>query len=470
LQEQATAVAVDKNGTVYSCGTFTNLAYFNGSNFMPFTHADKRAYLAVLDEDLNWQSLEFFGEDDDSDAYTEITAITVNNDKEEIYIAGKSNYDIDIDDSAYTNLGRYDMFFLKKDFDMNTIYSAYAGGPGNEEAKDIFPYSANEVFVAGNYSNNTVLGNNTYPLSNSYDKQAVAILNEYIPPPPPWEVPVLSSNTATVEINESILPKINGHAPKKGDAIGIFYSKGGELKCAGFTVYMKDDITIVVRGDNPGTGNEDGCPDDAIYFFKTWDGELQQEFLTDANIATGPRYYKKSATTVIEHLPMQDVSTYTVALNKGWNMISAPIAPRIPISQTVIDSSENPDRIFLVKNGSGQITLPDYGIDNIDAWDARSGYLMYCTAATDFTVSGESIDTATESIALSAGWNMFAYWGTTEEDIDSVLAGIADEIFLVKNGSGRINLPDYGIKQIDNMIPGEGYLIYMKNDAILEFD
>lgn len=466
--EEAQAVAVDSSGKVYSCGTFTNLAYFSGSSKFLFANAEKLAFFVTLDSDLNWLTFETIGSDNTS-AHTAVTALAVNNEKQELFIAGKSNYDIEIGDSTYTNVGGFDLFFEKRDLNLDNIYSAYAGGLGDDIPYHICPSDEGETFVAGQYSHNTELGSNTYPLSNSYDNHGFVILNEYIPPPPPWEVPAISSNTAEVKIPESISPKINGHAPKKGDAIGIFYRQKGEYKCAGYSVYMRNDFNIVVRGDNPATTAVDGCPDGARYFYKTWDGALQQEFDTDANIDYGPRRFEKSAVTTIKHLPMQKFDTQTISMGRGWNMISSYIAPRNPLIKSLIDSAEYPDRIFLVKDTRGGVALPAYDIDNIDLYDERQGYLFYCTDSTEIRITGEEVDFSVESVPLKTGWNIFAMWNKSDTSVDTVLSSLPNGYFLMKNTRGAVNMPAYGIIQFPTLKTGQGYLIYMLEDGTIEY-
>jgi hypothetical protein len=75
----------------------------------------------------------------------------------------------------------------------------------------------------------------------------------------------------------------------------------------------------------------------------------------------------------------------------------------------------------------------------------------------------------TQQIPLSQRWNMVSSYVVPEDNsFDSVIGEVESNLFLAKNGSGKIQLPSYGITQIDDWNFEEGYLIYMNTADTLE--
>jgi hypothetical protein len=64
---------------------------------------------------------------------------------------------------------------------------------------------------------------------------------------------------------------------------------------------------------------------------------------------------------------------------------------------------------------------------------------------------------------------MIAYLYDTSQDIGVAFAGINSNILLAKNGGGAIYYPELLIDQINNLNPGEGYLVYMTAKDTLEY-
>jgi hypothetical protein len=68
--------------------------------------------------------------------------------------------------------------------------------------------------------------------------------------------------------------------------------------------------------------------------------------------------------------------THTVSLNQGWNMVSVLRDTEIEI-EVLMQSLVSSGKLFLVKNGRGQIYLPGYAINSIGTVYPGEGYLIY---------------------------------------------------------------------------------------------
>ena len=73
------------------------------------------------------------------------------------------------------------------------------------------------------------------------------------------------------------------------------------------------------------------------------------------------------------------------------------------------------------------------------------------------------------SLHFAAGWNMFSINVTPDDqNIAAVMAPVASELILVKNGSGQTYIPMYGINDIGNMAFDAGYQAYLKSNVTLD--
>ncbi len=75
---------------------------------------------------------------------------------------------------------------------------------------------------------------------------------------------------------------------------------------------------------------------------------------------------------------------------------------------------------------------------------------------------------AAQNIPLTTGWNMISsYIAPTNPDIDAVIAGLGDNLVILKNGQGEIYWPDFSIDQIGSWQVRHGYQVYVENPATL---
>ena len=68
---------------------------------------------------------------------------------------------------------------------------------------------------------------------------------------------------------------------------------------------------------------------------------------------------------------------------------------------------------------------------------------------------------AATPIALNAAWNIIAYLPQAADSTHRALADIASTMMLLKNNNGRVYWPEYGIADVDVLMPGEGYKLLM---------
>ena len=92
--------------------------------------------------------------------------------------------------------------------------------------------------------------------------------------------------------------------------------------------------------------------------------------------------------------------------------------------------------------------------------------------ASIFKTSAVSCDLCniTQEIQLDAGWNMISsYVDPAFPALETLLAGIADDVVLMKNGNGNVFWPSLDVNVIGNWNFSDGYKIYLNSAATLTY-
>jgi len=155
----------------------------------------------------------------------------------------------------------------------------------------------------------------------------------------------------------------------------------------------------------------------------------------------------------------------SIALENSWSLISSYLQPRKPAIATVLSGIEA--NMVLIKNGDGAVYWPELQIDQIGDWVSTDGYQIYMSGPSTLFVAGDQINPAQTPIALAAGWNLSAYLRTSAMPVGTAVNSISGDLYLIKDGNGKVYWPAYLINQIGDMEPGLGYKIYMNNPANL---
>ena len=146
----------------------------------------------------------------------------------------------------------------------------------------------------------------------------------------------------------------------------------------------------------------------------------------------------------------------TIALEAGWNVVSSRVMPDPSDLETVFGNVS----VGVVESASGKAYVPAEGLNEIGSWDATEAYKVYTESSQSLTLEGTSVDDTTR-IPLQKGWNLVPYLPEEAQSIDKALQSISDELVILKDESGDTYLPAYGIDQIGQLQPTEGYQIYV---------
>jgi hypothetical protein len=159
---------------------------------------------------------------------------------------------------------------------------------------------------------------------------------------------------------------------------------------------------------------------------------------------------------------------FVIELANGWNMVSAYVQPDPEDVIGIMEDLVEAETLIMVKNGSGQFYNPQFGFNNIPGWQADEGYMIKMDGADELTLTGESLPWDT-IIPLEAGWQMISFYPREGIDAIAALSGIVDALLMAKDGSGRFYSPAFGFSNMGDMVPGQGYLLKMDEDAELVY-
>ena len=166
----------------------------------------------------------------------------------------------------------------------------------------------------------------------------------------------------------------------------------------------------------------------------------------------------------ITNFPTEDTTSISINLNSGWNLISSNV---IPLTPNLANVFQNIGSLVLVKNSSGAIYNPVFGINQIGNWNIAEGYQVYVSSPSILEIVGNAVIPEFTQIYLNAGWNLISYLRNNDMLISLALQSIEEELIFAKDGLGNIYHPTFGINNIGDMEQGKGYWLYMSSPVLL---
>jgi|APSaa5957512622_1039677.scaffolds.fasta_scaffold00195_13 formylglycine-generating enzyme required for sulfatase activity len=154
-------------------------------------------------------------------------------------------------------------------------------------------------------------------------------------------------------------------------------------------------------------------------------------------------------------------STQYVSLNSGWNIISTYIDPIYSLLDSVFAEIEN--NLMIVKNYSGNIYWPQYGINLIGNMIIGEGYQIKVFTTDSLRFIGAKLVPELTPIHVPEGWSIIGYLRLNASPIDLMLNTISPSIEIVKDQIGLVYWPQYGFNLIGDIAPGQGYQLKTTN-------
>ncbi len=252
--------------------------------------------------------------------------------------------------------------------------------------------------------------------------------------------------------------------------------------------------TQSTRTDQFGGGAPGGLDDrfDFIFITSTFDDEEGWMYVADSYTAYGndgnhlnqaitegenqavPEEVAQALHDASDHLPVYmdisyvptEIGEFTIRLHAGWNMISSPIQPIPADMESVWADVVDRNNLRLTKNDQGQFYAPGPGFNNMGDWVVTRAFQAKMTDVDELVVSGQFAPEDTP-IDLREGWTLVPYLPEQRVAAPDAVAGIVDELILIKDFYGRFYRPDFGFSNMGALRRSQGYYVKMNAEAVL---
>lgn len=308
------------------------------------------------------------------------------------------------------------------------------------------------------------------------------ILLPVVQPGQPIDVPWVVSPTS--ENHTVIIPaSFTGQLAEDlqlaaGDAVGFFYVRAdGSRHCSNFFVHLPGEASsVAVYGDDSeGSEVKNGFAADERFQLRVYRMADEVEQIVSANFAptgtngivTHEDQYATDGISLIESLSFELGGNFSLQLSQGWNMISSYVQP-IPADMLEVLESISAD-VILIKDQEGATAVPSLGVNSLGDWEVVKGYQIKMLQEAILDIEGQVADPAATPIDLLAGWQMIAYLLPQPSSASGQFASIAEDLDLVKDNLGNVYLPAFGINNLGDLRPGQGYKVRMINATTLTY-
>ncbi len=494
--EEVNSLTLDNNGNIYAAGTFNSPTAYINENITLLNSGDLDVFIAKYD---NFGGAQWF---------TKISSI--NGDKtysidfdgsEHLYIGG-SYFGASVEFNngiSLTNSGSEDAFFAKYDLTGQCQWAEKTTGTSDELVYSVKVKDLNTIYIGGYFRNQPVTFNNGISLTNSGNHDA--FLAEYNSSGEcQWAEKIAGTAQEWVRSIdysqngiylggsfESTLLNFNND-------ISLTYSTyayGGFIAKYSLSVQLTPPVLISPENNstnyvfNPTMQWQpvENASSYSLQISTTNDFSsllVDESGITETNyqvfgLTNNTNYYWRVCAVagsqtgnwseVWNFTIMISNVTFNINLSQGWNQISSNVIPQNPNMVDVF--SEISESIVLVKNGMGQVYSPVFQINNIGDWDITQGYQLYCNSDCILEITGIQVIPDDTPIELNAGWNLIAFVHPYEVSAEIELESILPYLIIAKDNYGRFFVPEYNINTIGNMLPGQGYWVYVTQAVIL---
>ncbi len=171
------------------------------------------------------------------------------------------------------------------------------------------------------------------------------------------------------------------------------------------------------------------------------------------------------------HLESRDNETFSLFLNRGWNLISFPLYPSDTDIEAVLDSiSGKYTKVWTFKDKKVFLHVPFLpGFDSLETMEPGIGYYIKMKEAAVLDIAGIK---NLCPIELNKGWNLTGFNWLAELDISDALFSITDKVRAVWSYNGfrclRYSPEDPDFSMFSTMEPGRGYWVFATEESVWE--
>jgi len=259
-----------------------------------------------------------------------------------------------------------------------------------------------------------------------------------------------------------------------GDWVGVFFEDDGVLHCAGAVVWTDTaNLALVANGNDTLESVKNGFAENELVQWKFYRDDTSEEECVKAYNDLGEEFtWANGDLDVVDSFGpcVEPPVCQTINLSSGFQFISSYIQPENPDMLDVM-SSVLEDLDYVV-NSNGQQLVEFFGSwqNGIGNWINEEGYLVKMNNASELEICGEKLDPQTE-ISLNLGFQFVSYFDDQPQDALLAFGGILDNLDYAVNSSGQQLVEFFGSWQngIGDLNPGEGYLLRMNGDDVLQY-
>jgi len=155
--------------------------------------------------------------------------------------------------------------------------------------------------------------------------------------------------------------------------------------------------------------------------------------------------------------------SFTITLNKGWNLISLPLEPEIKTTSRVLSSAGSGiESVWGYTDGAWQVHLPENSqISDLETMKTGCGYWIKANQDDlEIQIQGEI---RTTPLQMATGWNLIGFNSLQSRPMEETLESIGGNFEIVwgyKDGVWLLyDLKSSGFSDLTEMEPGRGYWI-----------
>jgi hypothetical protein len=348
--------------------------------------------------------------------------------------------------------------------------------PGNNMIYKFYDKSADMEI-----SNLTAVYSNSNPLWSTDGKFAIGVtafveltaINSHF-------TPVWTGNGVDHENINIYSAKLDGVELEAGDEVGIFDGNicvGVGILTEPITSFNTLDIAVS-KNDGSGKGYNPGNAITFKLYDKSKDLEMNNvsavysnadlSWSTDGKFTIG-------ATSFVELTGLTKVNQ-DIALNTGWNIISANVIPANVNMKDIFQSLINDGKLKKVMDEAGK-TIENFGAfggwkNNIGNLNITKGYKVNVTAASTLSLEGTPAQLPLD-INLNTGWSIISYPSATAQDAKALVQSLIDagKLKKVMDEAGK-TIENFGAfggwkNNIGNFLPGKGYKVNVTTTCTL---
>lgn len=283
-----------------------------------------------------------------------------------------------------------------------------------------------------------------------------------------WAYLSQTGSRMTITIPAQVQPLLGEKPLRNGDAIGVFFGDGETGNCAGYAAWEDGkELIIEVWGDDPLTAAKEGFAEGDTLRFRVWSASTWREYPAMATMETGEPVFINDAASVLASIVGSPLVRHVIHLVRGENMISTYVRPEEEGLDPLLALIK--PRMLALRDGTGGIFMPDSNLNTIGTWNTLHGYRLHMLAPDSLVIKGTEVEPQSTPVPLARGWNLIPYLRNSPMAVGTAMAGILNDLVIVKGNSGDVFWPGVGINTLGTLKPGEGYQVFVGQSGALVY-